>query len=350
MAYVPISLTRNVVSNRRWKIVRNADIKSVNCTRPLINLSLLPLTEPAELAHQMSTEAEGTFEVADASLYTKTWTPQGPIRAQVIHVHGFSDHVNWYDDVYRILASSGIQVFGFDQRGWGRSVKQPSDKGNTGSTARVVADVAAFIESKLPSDVPVFVLGHSMGGGEVLMLAADPQYAKLVSQVRGWILEAPFIGFAPEEVPSSFKIAAGRIACKILPRFQIKHQLDVMNLTRKTEVAKGFKEDPLCHDTGTLEGLASLLDRTAALQSGSIKLGKEVKSLWLGHGDHDKACSYEAAMEFAKNQDIEDKVVKTYVGGYHALHVDLCQEEYAKDITDWILERSTDERPIEAKL
>ncbi|ENH63026.1 Putative serine hydrolase C5E4.05c [Fusarium oxysporum f. sp. cubense race 1] len=298
----------------------------------------------------MSTETEGTFEVANASLYTKTWTPEGPVKAKLVHVHGFSDHVNWYNDVYRILASHGIQVFGFDQRGWGRSVKQPSDKGNTGPTSRVIADIAAFIESKLPSDAPVFVLGHSMGGGEVITLAADPQYAKLVSQVRGWLLEAPFIGFAPEEVPSAFKIFAGRLACKILPRFQLKHVLDVANLTRRPEVAKGFKEDPLCHDTGTLEGLASLLDRTGALQSGSVKLGKEVKSLWLGHGDHDKACSYQAAIDFAQKQDIEDKTIKTYVGGYHALHVDLCQEEYAKDITDWILERSQDQNPIEAKL
>ncbi|EWZ00761.1 hypothetical protein FOYG_00546 [Fusarium oxysporum NRRL 32931] len=298
----------------------------------------------------MSTETEGTFEVANTSLYTKTWTPEGPVKAKLVHVHGFSDHVNWYNDVYRILASHGIQVFGFDQRGWGRSVKQPSDKGNTGPTSRVIADIAAFIESKLPSDAPVFVLGHSMGGGEVITLAADPQYAKLVSQVRGWLLEAPFIGFAPEEVPSAFKIFAGRLACKILPRFQLKHVLDVANLTRRPEVAKGFKEDPLCHDTGTLEGLASLLDRTGALQSGFVKLGKEVRSLWLGHGDHDKACSYQAAIDFAQKQDIEDKTIKTYVGGYHALHVDLCQEEYAKDITDWILERSQDQKPIEAKL
>ncbi|KAF5018922.1 hypothetical protein F66182_9087 [Fusarium sp. NRRL 66182] len=296
----------------------------------------------------MSTETEGTFEVARVSLYTKTWTPQGSIRAKLVHVHGFSDHINWYNDVYRFLASRGIQVFGFDQRGWGRSVKQPSDKGLTGPTSQVIADIAAFLESKLPSDVPVFVLGHSMGGGEVITLAADPQYAKLVSQVRGWILEAPFIGFAPEEQPSWLKIAAGRLVGKVLPKYQLKNELQAENLTRKPEVAKGFKEDPLCHDTGTLEGLASLLDRTAALQSGSVKLGKNVRSLWLGHGDHDKACSYQAAMDFANRQDIEDKVVKTYEGGYHALHVDLCQEEFANDITEWILERS--DKPIDAKL
>ncbi|KAM5356389.1 hypothetical protein ACJ41O_003035 [Fusarium nematophilum] len=298
----------------------------------------------------MSTETEGTFEVGGASLYTKTWTPEGPVRAKVVFVHGYSDHINWYNDVFRVLASNGIQVFGFDQRGWGRSVKKPSEKGLTGPTSQVVGEIATFLQSKLPSDVPVFVLGHSMGGGEVLTLAADPRYAELVGQVRGWILEAPFIGFAPEENPSFIKVAAGRLVGRLFPKFQLKHVLPPENLTRKPEVVQGFAEDPLCHDTGTLEGLASLLDRTSALQSGAVKLPKEVRSLWLGHGDVDKACSYDAAIKFAKRQDIADKMVKTYKGAYHALHVDLCQEEFAKDVVDWILERSLENAPIEAKL
>ncbi|KAF4982014.1 hypothetical protein FZEAL_2264 [Fusarium zealandicum] len=298
----------------------------------------------------MSTEAEGTFDVGGTSLYTKTWTPNGPVVAKLVIVHGFSDHINWYNDLFRNLASSGIQVFGFDQRGWGRSFTKPSEMGDTGLTSQVIADVAAFLQSKLPSDVPVFVMGHSMGGGEVLTLAADPQYADLVSQVRGWLLEAPFVGFAPEEAPSWLKITAGRMVGRLLPRFQLKHSIPPETFTRKPEVVELFKQDPLCHDTGTLEGLASLLDRTAALQSGSVKLGKQVRALWLGHGDVDKAVSYEAAMEYVKNQDVADKTIKTYKGGFHALHVDLCQEEFAKDIIDWMLERSRDDGPIEAKL
>ncbi|KAM0438926.1 hypothetical protein ACHAPT_001687 [Fusarium lateritium] len=298
----------------------------------------------------MSTETEGTFEVGDASLYTKTWTPEGPVRAKAILLHGFSDHIGWYNDVCRVLASNGIQVFGFDQRGWGRSVRKPADKGNTGPTTQVIADIAAFLQSKLPSEVPVFVYAHSMGGGQAITLAADPQYAELVSQVRGWVLEAPFIGFAPEEDPSWIKIAAGRLMGRLLPRFQLKHVVTPENLTRRPEIGKGIRDDPLCHDTGTLEGLAALLDRTAALQSGSVKLGSEVKALWHGHGDVDMACSYDTAIKYVEDQDVADKVIKTYKGGYHQLHLDLCRDEFAKDVVNWILERSPDNGKIEAKL
>ncbi|KAH8661298.1 Alpha/Beta hydrolase protein [Ilyonectria robusta] len=297
----------------------------------------------------MATETEGTFQAGDASLYTKTWTPTGPIRAKLILVHGFSDHVNWYNEMLHELATHGIQTFGFDQRGWGRSVKKPSDKGLTGPTSQVIADIVAFIQDKLPSTEPLFVMGHSMGGGEVLTLAGDPQYEGVVSQVRGWLLEAPFVGFAPQENPSSLKIAAGRLAGRLLPRFQLRHVIPADNITRDKEVAKGMTDDPLCHDTGTLEGLASLLDRTAALAAGNVTLGKQVRGLWLGHGDNDKTCSYDVAIKFAEQQAIEDKTIKTYKGGYHALHVDLVKAEFTKDVVDWILERSQP-APVEAKL
>ena len=220
---------------------------------------------------------------------------------------------------------------------------KPAEKGLTGPTSQVVAEIAAFLQDKLPSDVPVFVLGHSMGGGEVLTLAGDAQYENLVSQVRGWILEAPFIAFAPEETPSSLKIFAGRLAARLLPKRQMVHHIPPERLTRDPATIEALKNDKLCHDTGTLEGLASLLDRTATLSSGRIKLGSHVKSVFLAHGNDDKTCSHDGAMKWLETQQIEDKTPKTYDGAYHQLHTDLCKEEYTKDVVEWILARCNGE-------
>ncbi|EQL01004.1 Alpha/beta hydrolase [Ophiocordyceps sinensis CO18] len=73
----------------------------------------------------MESITEGTFKRADAGLYSKTWTPQGPIKAKLVFVHGFSEHINRYNDFFPALAAQGIQVFAWDQRGWGRSVTKP---------------------------------------------------------------------------------------------------------------------------------------------------------------------------------------------------------------------------------
>ncbi|KAL6790370.1 Alpha/Beta hydrolase protein [Trichoderma sp. SZMC 28013] len=294
------------------------------------------------------TTTEGTFKAGDASLYTKTWTPTtGPVVAKLIFVHGFSEHINRYNDFFPKLAEQGIQVFAWDQRGWGRSVNRPAEKGLTGPTALVVADIVAFIQEKLPSDVPVFVMGHSMGGGEVLTLAGDAKHRQLVAQIRGWILEAPFIGFSKGEEPSVVKVVLGRLVGRLLPRHQLKHVVPPEHLSRDPAVVESIKNDELCHNTGTLEGLASLLDRTALLSSGGVKLGGDVKSILLTHGTNDMTCSYDAAVKFVNEQAaVEDKETKSYEGAYHQLHADHCKDEYTRDVIDWILKRSR----IEPKL
>ncbi|UKZ83702.1 hypothetical protein TrVFT333_011511 [Trichoderma virens FT-333] len=287
------------------------------------------------------TTTEGTFKAGDASLYTKTWTPAGPVVAKLIFVHGFSEHINRYNDWFPILAEHGIQVFSWDQRGWGRSVTRPAEKGLTGPTAQVVADIVAFIQEKLPSDVPVFVMGHSMGGGEVLTLAGDAKHRQLVAQIRGWILEAPFIGFSKGEEPSVVKVVLGRLVGRLLPRQQLKHVVPPEHLSRDPAIVESIKNDELCHNTGTLEGLASLLDRTALLSSGGVKLGGDVQALLLTHGTNDMTCSYDAAVKFVNDQAaVEDRETKSYEGGYHQLHADHCKDEYTKDVIDWILKRS----------
>lgn len=258
----------------------------------------------------------------------------------MIFVHGFSEHVNRYNDFFPRLACQGIQVFAWDQRGWGHSVTKPSQKGLTGPTSQVLDDMAAFVRTKLPSEQPVFLMGHSMGGGEILMLMGDPQYAELVTAVRGWILEAPFIAFSPGQEPSSIKVFLGRLAGKMLPSFQLKNQVPPELLSRDPAVVQSMRDDPLCHDTGTLEGLAGLLDRTALLAEGKVRASPDVKSIFLAHGTADGVCSYDAAVKWLGEQDVQDKTMKSYEGAYHQLHEDHCKEEFTRDLVSWVLERS----------
>lgn len=301
----------------------------------------------------MVKEIEGQFKVGDTSLYTKTWLPDDSTRcvAKLAFVHGFSDHIGRYYDFFPSLARAGIAVYGFDQRGWGRSVTTPAEKGLTGPTAQVLSEVAAFIESVMPAkpsssadssaDLPLFVMGHSMGGGEVLALASTPEYeGPVVSKVRGWLLEAPFIGFAEAERPSALKVLAGRLAGRLLPRMHLVNVIEPGHLTRDKDVQESLRGDDLCHDTGTLEGLAGMLDRTGDLSSGRARLSPSVQSLWLGHGDMDKATSFEASKEwFDRQNQVGDRTFKKYEGGYHQLHADLDKEEFIADVKEWILKR-----------
>lgn len=178
----------------------------------------------------------------------------------------------------------------------------------------------------------------------------DPEYKDLVSQIRGWVLECPFIGFTPGAEPSIITVTLGRFASRFLPKFQMEHIIPPEFLSHDPAWAESIRNDPLCHNTGTLQGLASMLDRTAVLDSGSVKLGAHVRSLWLAHGTDDKTCSFDAAMRWLERQEnVQDKSSKSYEGAYHQLHADDCKEEFGRDLVTWILERS-DVGPVEAKL
>ena len=251
--------------------------------------------------------------------------------------------------MFNFLAERGIAVHGFDQRGWGRTIAKPSEKGLTGPTSRVLADIVAFIKPHLPpvapAHPPVFVLGHSMGGGEALTLASDEAYQNdVVRHVRGWVLEAPFIGFPPENNPSAIKIFIARLVGRILPHHQMYNKIPPENLSRDPAVVKSISEDKLMHDTGTLEGLAGLLDRTTGLASGAIRpKGDAVRSLWVGHGNKDKATSYQTSKNYFDKhlEAVQDKQFKTYDGWFHQLHNDGPDtNEFWEDVAGWILERA----------
>ncbi|KAJ5476685.1 hypothetical protein N7475_002414 [Penicillium sp. IBT 31633x] len=249
-------------------------------------------------------------------LYTKTWKTNGSPRAILAFIHGFSDHCNAYHDLFPTLVSAGIEVRSFDQRGWGRSVKNSRDRGNTGPTSQVLSDMHSFLQT-LPSrpDVPLFLMGHSMGGGQTLNYI-----------------------FHPESPYNKEKSSRPNFAGKYTP-------LEAKLLSRDEAVCKEFVADTLCHDTGTFEGLAGMLDRGIWLEGMfATGTGAWVKSelpFWIGHGTGDRITSFPATEKFVKGLEKEGGDVKfcAYEGAYHKLHAELPEttEKFLGDVKAWVL-------------
>ena len=185
-----------------------------------------------------------------------------------------------------------------------------------------------------------------MGGNEVLSLASATQYDEVLRQIRGWLLEGPFLRFPKGQHPSKIKEVVGKMAAKFLPHFQLYEKIPSWKMTRNEEEAKSVDADELIHNTGTLEGLASFLTRAADADEGKVPLSKEIKSLWVGHGLGDLLCDPEGSRRwFDRQTQVEDKEYKGYEGAYHMLHAELKEtsEQFFKDVADWILARSGQE-------
>lgn len=305
------------------------------------------------------TASEGTFTTPDGhELYTKTWKPSSIPKARMVLIHGFSDHCNNFEPLATLLAQQGILVRSYDGRGWGRSVHTPAEKGRSGPTQLVMDDITAFVKHVLAIDaesgIPLFLMGHSMGGAQVLLYASQYGPPDVVNKIRGFLAEAPFVALHPDSKPWKITVMLGRLAGKLLPHMHMVNKLDPKLLCRDPDVCKALENDPLCHDTGTLEGLAGMLDRASLLETGSIVLqdgrGEGGKTrLWVGHGTADGVCDYAACRNWYDSAQVEDKQMQVYEGWYHVLHKEPGEDKlrFAQDVAEWISARcgSDGDRP-----
>ena len=225
--------------------------------------------------------------------------------------------------------------------------------------------MTSFLTTVVPSPVPLFLMGHSMGGGEVLCYAAQGP-AEIRKHIRGYLLESPFVDFDPKSKPSPFTVFFGRLAGKLLPHRQLTNKLDPQLISRDPDVCKRFNDDALCHDTGTLEGLSGLLDRTGLLSSGKIVIPDDageggVTRMWIAHGDQDGITDYHASKRLFDALQVKDKEFRSYAGYFHRCRLIVCacvsfdyeltstvhdepgeeKEVFMADAANWILARST---------
>lgn len=289
-------------------------------------------------------------------------------------MHGFSDHCNAYYDLFPTLATRAIAVYTFDQRGWGRSASTKGQRGDSGPTSTVLADIRSFLnhiatpmsssstQEQHSDSISLFLMGHSMGGAEVLLLSLLQSHPQSFPRISGILLESPYIALHPSAQPNPVTVIAGKIASKVLPKRQLVQKLDSRHLCRNEQVCRDWEADESSHDTGTLEGLTGMLQRAAdltAFANGKAVQGLASKTIlsieqtesdavpiWIGHGTEDRVTSSESSATLFKQLEVEDKTLKLYEGAYHKLHAEPhgVAEEFANDIATWILERTNAKR------
>src|SRR5277367_4177700 len=127
----------------------------------------------------------GAFTASDgADVPYRLWLPRRP-RAALLLLHGCCDYSGAFDTVGAKLARAGFAVMAYDQRGFGAT----QSRGTWAGAERLVRDVdeaAKFFRTRLKPDLPLFVLGESMGGAVAIHAAAAAQL-----DIAGLVLLAP---------------------------------------------------------------------------------------------------------------------------------------------------------------
>jgi acylglycerol lipase len=276
-------------------------------------------------------------------LYTRTY-PAAETKAVLVFVHGFCEHVGRYEHAHPKWAERGITVFTFDGRGFGRTALDKENKSKDSSYGKTswkdqLRDIEwAILHVTTEFAAPVFLMGHSMGGGEVLAFATrqkPPPSPETVKLLNGVIGSSPLIHLT--NPASTFQRWAGRIAKPFLPYLPLPAPVEPDDLSHDPEKNKVL-EDPLIKQSGTVSGLTDMLDGGERLLAEDYQYWPKTLPIIIFHGTADQVTSPIASEEFIEKITADDKEIIFYKDGFHELvnEPDGVWEKFTNECISWV--------------
>jgi len=269
---------------------------------------------------------EDRFETRDGlRLFENRWLPEGDPVGVVIVVHGIIEHGGRYADVAAELNRHGYAVYAMDLRGHGRS---EGERVSIRSFDEHLADLEVFLDRVRAREPrrPLFLLGHSMGGAVVALLALTRRPA-----VRGLILSAPAIKVGRGVAPILRRVAA--FVSLVFPGLRLV-QMGFRMLSRDPEVVAQFKNDPLVfHGRFPVRTGAEILRAAGRIRDRMEAIDLPLLIL---HGTRDIVTDPEGSRELHARARSTDKTLKLYEGLYHDLLREPEKEQITADLIEWL--------------
>lgn len=270
---------------------------------------------------------EGEFKGAgELKIFYQAWVPKEP-KAVVQIVHGFAEHSGRYLNVVNQLIPLGYAIYADDHRGHGKS----------DGIRNYVDHFDQFIEDEKKlydiikinhQDLPIFVLGHSMGSMIALIFAN-----KFEPLISGLILSGT--GTGAGESTSRFLKLIVKVLSKIIPKKYINPGLKADKLSHDPEVVQAYETDPLVNaEKITLRlgwELMKFFEKFYPIAN-SLKL-----PLLIQCGGEDGLVK--GSEDTLRNAfKMKDKTILIYEGLYHEVYNEtrLERERVLNDLSNWL--------------
>jgi len=241
----------------------------------------------------------------------------------IILIHGLGEHSGRYHEWAKKFHNSGFGFIAVDLPGHGKS---DGKRGHIKSYRITDEMIGILISecSKTFQDVPIFLYGHSLGGGIVLsyILRKKPD-------IKGAIITSPWIKLAFE--PSRGKKILAGIMRHILPSFVQRTGLVTEHLSRINDVVDKYTTDPLVHDFISVSLFYNAISAGEYCLQNAETLSVPVL---LMHGLDDQITSPAGSSEVASKSKLI--TLKIWEGGYHELHNEPFSDRVFNEIISWI--------------
>ena len=257
-------------------------------------------------------------------LFVRDYQPDNSPKAFIVLVHGIGEHSGRYEDWIRRFIAQDVTVVTFDQRGHGNSEGKRGVIKSYSDFMKDIDTVIQYAESRHPQ-IPMFLYGHSMGGGEVLnhLLRRKANYCGVIS-TSPWI--------KTQAAPPKIAIPFIRLLNRLIPFYRTVSKFDSVYLSHDKSLVERYQTDDLVHDFVSIRMFIEAYD--AGYFAYHSKNAFQ-KPLLLLHGTGDKITNCDASKYFAQNNS-KYTSLKLWEGGYHELHNETFKDDVFEYIISWI--------------
>ena len=260
---------------------------------------------------------------ANDDLYYRVWEAPSP-RAVVVLAHGYAEHSGRYHHVGEALADAGFETWALDHRGHGQSVGDRADIGSLASAVGELDDFVVLAQDQHPG-VPVFLLGHSMGGLIAVAYTQEHQ-----DRLAGLIVSGPAVG------PPN-------------PMFESLLEMDeipVINLaplvSRDPAVVSDYETDPLNYRGPMPRALIQEFARVQEVRDRFSRIRIPVLAM---HGSEDALVAPQASEDLAAGVSSDDVTLTIWPGLYHEIMNEPEKEQVIGEMAVWISKHVGEARP-----
>lgn len=163
-----------------------------------------------------------------------TWEVSEP-RGVIVIVHGAGEHHGRYKWLAEKWNEHGFEVIMGDLPGQGKS---RGKRGHIQSFSQYIDVVGEWIEAARKRNLPILLLGHSMGGLIIIRLLMERAIV-----VHGVILSSPCLGLS--QPPPKSKELATKLFHRITPTISAHAGIRTDQVTRNERVRVDFLKDDL---------------------------------------------------------------------------------------------------------
>ncbi|QCJ43811.1 alpha/beta hydrolase [Bacillus sp. S3] len=254
------------------------------------------------------------------------WEAEGEAKAVIVIVHGAMEHHGRYGWLIEMWRLSGFHVIMADLPGQGMTTR--SSRGHIDSFDEYIIEVKDWIQAAYRYELPVFLIGHSMGGLISIRLLQEERL-----NIAGVILSSPCLGLI--HTPSKFLDAMSHLLNAVYPSLRMNSGLTVQMATRNEDVREADSNDTLYVTKVSVRWYREL---AGAIKQAFVNLDKiqDIPMLVMQGGD-DKIVNKATVKEWFNNVPLSEKRFKEWPKCYHEIFNEPEREEifeYAKDFVN----------------